>query len=361
LKQLIFFSVALGIAQLSKQSLTFLYPVFILLFLFRLFYISRKAITLKKVSLDFLIILAIQLFILNIGFQFNHTAMPFGHYNFKSNFFNSIQKNSSFLKNIPLPLPAPYVYGLDLTKNIDEIGPGHPESSAKIFLLNESRDGKGFWNYYFISLLFKTPIPLMIAFFLSLFLFFRKKRTHWYDDELFLLFPIVFFLVYFDFFYNSQVGLRHILMIFPLAHVFCGIIVKELACSLKNFFLIAVLTCYSLISFYYFFPHLLPYTNELITDKKMAYKILGAANLDYNQATKDLVAYLNKNPEVHYAPEEPGAGKFIISINDLLGLDQKKDYGWLRNNFKPVNHLVFTYLIFDISNEGLVNKKLKTK
>jgi len=99
----------------------------------------------------------------------------------------------------------------------------------------------------------------------------------------------------------------------------------------------------------------------LITDKKTAYKILGAANLDYNQATKDLVGYLNKNPEAHYAPEKPGAGKFIISINDLLGLDQKKDYTWLRNNFKPVDHLVFTYLIFDISDDELINKKLSAK
>ena len=361
LKQFIFFSVTLAIAQLSKQSLTFLYPVFILLFFFRLFYISQKLITLKKVILNFLLILAIQLLILNIGFQFNHTGMPLNHYNFRSSFFNSIQKNSFFLKSIPIPIPAPYVYGLDLTKNIDEIGPGHPESSPKIFLLGESRAGKGFWNYYFISLLFKTPISLLIAFFLSLFLICRKKARRWCDDELFLLFPIFFFLVYFDFFYDSQVGLRHILLIFPLVHVFCGIIVKELVYSRRNLFLISLLTCYSLFSFYYFFPHLLPYTNELITDKKTAYKILGAANLDYNQATKDLVGYLNKNPEAHYAPEKPGAGKFIISINDLLGLDQKKDYTWLRNNFKPVDHLVFTYLIFDISDDELINKKLSAK
>lgn len=311
--------------------------------------------------MNFVLIAFIQLFILNIGFQFNHTGLSLGDYNFKSNFFTSIQKNSSFLKYIPVPLPAPYLYGLDYTKNIDEIGPGHPESSPKIYLLGETREGKGFWNYYLISLLFKTPVPLLITFFLSLVVTLKKRNRHWYEEELFLLFPVLFFLIYFDFFYNSQVGLRHILMIFPLIHVFCGVIIKELPARRWKDFLIVSLASYSVISFYYFFPYLIPYTNELIPDKKMSYKIIGSANIDYHQADKYLAGYLGKNQDVHYAPVRPVAGKFIISTSDLLELDKKKGYDWLRNNFKPVDHLVFTYLIFNVSNEELLRKKLLTK
>jgi len=246
----------------------------------------------------------------------------------------------------------------DYTKSIDEMGPGHRGSSPKAYILGQTREGKGIWYYYFISILFKTPVPVMASFIVSIFLAFEKKREGWYPDALFLLFPILFFLIYFDFFYNSQVGLRHILMIFPLIQVFCGNLLKDpFETKGRSFFLLAMI-CYSIASFYYFFPNLVPYTNELITDKKMAYKIVGSANLDYNQASESLEDYLRQNSTVEYAPETARAGKFIISTNDLLGLGAKNGYDWLRDNFKPTDHLQFTYLIFDISKQDLILKKL---
>jgi len=147
-------------------------------------------------------------------------------------------------------------------------------------------------------------------------------------------------------------------MIFPLIQVFCGNLLKDpFEKKGRGFFLLAMI-CYSIASFYYFFPNLVPYTNELITDKKMAYKIVGSANLDYNQASESLEDYLRQNSTVEYAPETPRAGKFIISTNDLLGLGAKNGYDWLRDNFKPTDHLQFTYLIFDISKQDLILKKL---
>ncbi|HEV8507448.1 MAG TPA: glycosyltransferase family 39 protein, partial [Chitinophagaceae bacterium] len=355
--QLIFFSIALAIAQLSKQSLTFLYPLFVLLFLIQLV-ISREAINVKSLITNFIIIIFVQIMVLNIGFQFKQTGKPLREYAFKSKFFNSVTNRSSFLKDIPLPLPSPYLYGLDYTKNIDEMGTGHRESSPKAYILGQAKEGKGFWYYYFISLLFKTPVPLLISFILSLFLAFKKEMNSGYLDTLVLLFPVLFFLIYFDFFYNSQVGLRHIIMIFPLIQVFCGNLIKGLPDKKWKGFSVLGLTCYSISTFYYFFPSLLPYTNELITDKKMAYKIVGSANLDYNQASESLTRYLRQNRNVEYAPSVPRAGKFIISTNDLLELTSQNGYDWLRNNFKPTDHLQFTYLIFDISKQDLLSRNL---
>ena len=355
--QLIFFSIALAVAQLSKQSLTFLYPMFGLLFLVQL-YVRSQRINFKKLFASFIIVAVVQLIVLNMGFQFKQTGMPLRLYAFKSNFFNSVKERSSFLEDVSIPLPSPYLYGLDYTKSIDEMGPGHRGSSPKAYILGQTREGKGIWYYYFISILFKTPVPVMASFIVSIFLAFEKKREGWYPDALFLLFPILFFLIYFDFFYNSQVGLRHILMIFPLIQVFCGNLLKDpFEKKGRSFFLLAMI-CYSIASFYYFFPNLVPYTNELITDKKMAYKIVGSANLDYNQASESLEDYLRQNSTVEYAPETARAGKFIISTNDLLGLGAKNGYDWLRDNFKPTDHLQFTYLIFDISKQDLILKKL---
>jgi hypothetical protein len=147
-------------------------------------------------------------------------------------------------------------------------------------------------------------------------------------------------------------------MIFPLIHVFCGNLIKDLPDKRWKRFFVLGMVCYSITSFYYFFPCLLPYTNELIADKKMAYKIVGSANLDYNQASESLNHYLEQNRNVQYAPGVPRAGKFIINTNDLLELGGKNGYDWLRNNFKPTDHLQFTYLIFDISEQDLLLKKL---
>jgi hypothetical protein len=90
----------------------------------------------------------------------------------------------------------------------------------------------------------------------------------------------------------------------------------------------------------------------------MAYKIVGSANLDYNQASESLTRYLRQNRNVEYAPSVPRAGKFIISTNDLLELTSQNGYDWLRNNFKPTDHLQFTYLIFDISEQDLLSRNL---
>ena len=150
-------------------------------------------------------------------------------------------------------------------------------------------------------------------------------------------------------------------MIFPLIHVFCGNLIKDLPDKKWVRLFVLGMICYSISSFYYFFPCLLPYTNELIADKKAAYKIVGSANLDYNQANESLNLYLEQNRNVRYAPDHPGAGKFIISTNDLLELSGKNGYSWLRNSFKPTDHLQFTYLIFDVSEQDLLLKKLGTR
>ncbi|TMI85613.1 MAG: glycosyltransferase family 39 protein, partial [Bacteroidetes bacterium] len=166
IKQFVLFSIALALAQLCKQSLTFLYPIFLLLFLMQVLYKRNFKSLYSKLALrNLLFFILIQLFILNAGFQFKGTGKSLSNYSFRSHFFQKIQQNFHFIGNPPLPVPSPYLEGLDCTKTIDEMGPGHPESSAKVYLLGKSKEGKGFWNYYFVVLFFKTPIPLLLSFF----------------------------------------------------------------------------------------------------------------------------------------------------------------------------------------------------
>ena len=361
LKQFILSAVSLALAQLCKQSLTFLYPLFLILFIMRIIYNRNiKSLYSKVVLRNLLLFLVIQLFIINAGFQFKGTGNSLSNYTFRSYFFQKVQNDFEFIASLPLPLPTPYIEGLDLTKTIDEMGPGHPESSPRVYLLGELKKGHGFWNYYFVVLFFKTPIPLLVSFFISLFIFFKTRTIEDLWNGTVLLLPVVFFLIYFNFFYNSQVGIRHTLMILPLMQVFAGIFFYETIKKRSGRILCAVIALYSVVTFYYYFPYLVPYTNEFILNKKMAYKKIADSNLDYRQATGLLKKYLEKHPG-QYAPAQPAAGTFIISVPDLLEVEKENGYSWLRENYKPSRHLAFTYLIFDVSKESLAEKNLLPK
>ena len=41
-------------------------------------------------------------------------------------------------------------------------------------------------------------------------------------EEIFLLVPILVYWIYFNFFFNAQIGIRHVLPVFTLATIFCG-------------------------------------------------------------------------------------------------------------------------------------------
>jgi hypothetical protein len=353
------FAFWLSVAQLAKQSLTWLYPIFLLLGLFAILGGARPIKDLRRFTLLSFVFLITTIFVLNVGFQFNQTGRSLHAYEFKSRFFSSLANNSGFLGEIPLPLPTPYLQGLDYTKNMDEMGGGHPESSEKIYLLGESRTGKGFPYYYLVTGFFKTPLPLLIAILAAIVLLFRNGSAAFRSKELFVVFPVLCFLVYFNLFYRSQVGLRHILMIFPLLFVLAGNLANI---PLRKQWYIAVilgLATWSIADFYYFFPHLIPFTNEFVPRKKMAYRIMADSNLDYEQATAYRDRYLTEHPEIKYAPSRPTAGRFLIRLSDLLDLKNEGQYQWLRANFEPADHLVFTYLIFNISEKNLKQRHLR--
>jgi hypothetical protein len=243
---------------------------------------------------------------------------------------------------VPLPFPEPYIQGLDLTKNIDEMGGGRPESSGNIYLLGESRKGTGFWYYYFVVLFFKMPIPVLISTFLML-IFLKRNTKGFYLNEFIPLFIISYFLVYFNFFYNSQVGIRHIIMIFPLLYVLLGGIVNKLVSSKFLPFILM----YSVCTFYFYFPNLIAYSNEFVLPKRNAYKIMADSNIDFRQSYFLLEKYLKSHPDVKWAPKKPQPGKFIIGINEYLNLNNGTNT-WLRE-FIPIRQVHHSYLLFQIT------------
>ena len=68
-------------------------------------------------------------------------------------------------------------------------------------------------------------IATQIIFLVALFGYLSKRgqpAARLRREEIFLLVPILLYWIYFNFFFNAQIGIRHVLPVFALATIFCG-------------------------------------------------------------------------------------------------------------------------------------------
>ena len=345
-RQFFYFAIALSLAQVAKQSLSHLYFIFFILWVVGIAADFRRSeFAVPRILKKFAVLVLIQLVVINIGFQFRHFGKSLKEYSFTSIAFSKLTDAAGPIASVPLPLPEPYLKGLDQTLYMVQLGAGNKDVAADNYLFGEKRK-KPFAYYYFAIVFFKTPLITLIAVALSIFLMIRRINRSFWRNECFLVLPVVYFLLYFNLGVSIQGGLRHVLMIYPLLYVLCGRLIeldgaKGRAAALAG-------AVWLLASFYYYCPNLVPYTNETIPDKKMAYRVMADSNLDLGQAQRWLRHFLAGHPEYKPAPLQPAAGKFYIGVNDLLDLYDEGNYTWLLDHFKPGGHVAHSILLFDI-------------
>lgn len=357
-RNLLFFSFGLGIAQLTKQSLSILLVIFFLLFIFSLFQEKLYLNNIKRKIFQLFISTFLVLFIINAGFLFCDSFMSLGNYNFKSHSFNNLQTSLSVIRNLPLPLPSPYLYGLDFVKNMTEMDPGDLRVSLGNYILGEKRNSGGFWYYYFIILLFKSPLVIVVGGIVLLLNLRPSSNKYFFKNEFLILVLILSFFIFFNFMVKRQVGIRHILIIYPLIYVLLGRLVLLAESKLNSKLIRGAVIIYSVSTFYFFFPNLIAYSNELVIDKKDAYKIFADSNLDWGQGKEYLKKFLKNNKGVETPGPVPKAGLYIVSSNDYIGLNRYPNINWLRR-FKPVDEVYFSYLLFNITEKDLQKYNLK--
>lgn len=348
--RLFIFSLTLGIAQLAKYTAIFLYPILFVCFL----PLIAKRVRLTRGSLfrgaaHASIIIAISLLIINVGFLLNNTMMPLGQYDFQSDLFTAIKDQFRFLGDAPVPVPYPYLQGLDLVRYRDRAGVGY----GAIYLLGEthSRGQGGFAGYYIVASLLKRPLGAQVLLWMSVVIYFaRGKWKRFLDQEIFVVVPLIFLFIYMNFMLDAQIGIRLYLVVYPLVIMFTAILAERWDQSgwlYKGGILVCVASI--LLSVASYFPHYIPYFNELIVDRKEAYKYLADSNIDFGQAEAYLEDYLNENPEAVVEPDEPTAGTIVVSVNRLTGVrGGEQRYAWLRSRFEPTNHIAYAYLVYEI-------------
>jgi hypothetical protein len=357
---------ALGLSQITKYSSILLIPILLLLTVMRHseWLIStlkqRSFRKIRQALLRFtkytILILFITSLVINLGFLFNRTGIALGDYQFKSDLFQSLQQTLPILKKIPIPLPYPYLEGLDFVMFRERTGDGY----GNIYLLGELRKGTGFEGYYFIASLFKVPLPILALLIFALWDWIRTfRKEEFFRQEMILLVPALVYAIYFNFFNRAQIGIRFYLVIFPILMIFSSRVFRKWSnFSKRSRIIFGVAGLYLIISVFSYFPNYLAYFNELVPNRTFAYRYLADSNIDWGQNRANLAEFLQQHPDYQFQPSAPTAGIVIVGVNELTGVvGNPQDYQWLRENFKPIGNFDYTYLIFNIAPSDLSNIK----
>ena len=139
----------------------------------------------------------------------------------------------------------------------------------------------GFWDYYLLAQLWKTPLPTLVFFAVSLFVL-ARDRSRW-GDAAYLLAPIAgFHLAAMT--SSVDIGVRHVLPTFPFVLLTCGAAARRLVerrLPVRVGF--AALCVWLLVGTLRVYPHFLPYFNELAGGPDGGIRYLDDSNIDWGQ------------------------------------------------------------------------------
>lgn len=198
--------ILLGLAELTKFTLVVLYPLLTLLWFGYRFREWRKNSfrgVVREFWQLFLSWFLVSVIIVNAGYLFKGTLTPLRDFEFQSKLLAGPDPNGSgsrfkdsWLGRLPVPFPYDYVKGIDVQRVDFENGLGGRSYCW-------GRWGEhGWFSYYFIAILIKTPLGFLALFTLSSFLMARQSYRLSWRDEAFVLAPgLTLFL-----FVSSQTG-----------------------------------------------------------------------------------------------------------------------------------------------------------
>lgn len=145
------------------------------------------------------------------------------------------------------------------------------------FLLGEfSRDG---WpHYHLVALLLKTTLPALLLVLLTGVVSVRRRRF----AALALLAFAALFLVFASF-SSLNLGLRHVLPVYPFAYAAAGVVLSDVAANRRSRVLVSVLLAAHVLTAIAAYPSFLSYFNPLIGSHRNADAALIDSNLDWGQ------------------------------------------------------------------------------
>lgn len=189
-----------------------------------------------------------------------------------------------------LPVPAP-AYFDELAWLLRYSKAGHPS-----YLLGQY-GRTGWWYYFPLAFVLKTPLPALLLLVCALYLSLRSRpclslrHRDLAQDEYSLLIPMALFFGA-SVFSSIDIGYRNILPVLPLAYVYVSKL-AAMASSRSTRLGLAALCLWLVAGTVRVGPHYLAYFNELAGGPGNGYKYLADSNLDWGQDLKNLKGYMD--------------------------------------------------------------------
>jgi 4-amino-4-deoxy-L-arabinose transferase-like glycosyltransferase len=152
----------------------------------------------------------------------------------------------------------------------------------------------GLWIYFPVAFAVKTPLPTQLLLAIGLWMLVSGRLDR--KSGLFLLTPaILYFLA--AIYSNMNIGLRHVLPVYPFLFVLSGAAAAQLwqggSCFKRG--ALVLLSLWYIVSCFWTYPHYLAYFNELVGGPRNGHKVLLDSNLDWGQDLKALKRWMDQN------------------------------------------------------------------
>lgn len=277
--------------------------------------------------------LALAVLVLDLGYGFDGVADVAGKRVLLARVPDVAVARAAAWAAAPL-LPLPYLKSMATQLHVGV--QGRPS-----FLMGEV-SSTGWRHYFLVALALKETLPFLLLLAVSLVLVWRREE--WLDD-LALLVPAAFVLVAFSL-GRVQIGVRYVLPALPFLAVFAAGLYRRARPAGR--LAVVALAAWHVVAAVRACPRFIPYFNELAGGSQNGYRYLGDSNLDWGQNHSEAAAFAR----AHGLPLEPqplpASGGVIVSATRLQGTFDRETYRVLREEYDPVGHVGYAYLIYDL-------------
>ena len=277
-------------------------------------------------------------------------------------------------------------YLLTLRSQLWDISTGHDA------YLMGSFSPEGWWYYFPLAFLIKTPLPTLLLGGLGLVYLLRERRSAMRLELCFLLLPPLLLGTLFVLSGSKNIGLRYLLPAYPFLFMIAAgalpFIAANRSAKAGSYLAKRLLLAFSCL-FYAagaarIHPHHLAYFNELIGGPENGYRYLVDSNLDWGQDLKGLKTYMDEHaidriklsyfgtvdPALYQLDYEwlpsyllphssqtkaslPTGGLIAISATNLVGVYMggyghgKQLFGWL-GEYEPIARIGYSIFVYDV-------------
>lgn len=369
----------LGLALLSKFTNIFLVILFILYFFYKGTNSKGNYFKILKVNLT---VLFLGWFVLCYGYKFKNVFVPHTLQEVDWKNLGYGQTMQKIYRSVPLP--DSFLRGLCFAIYHDKRGHG-----AYLF---GNYSNSGWWYYFPTAFLLKTPTVILFLLSGWLILIF-KNQLRLTKFEVLLIAPMVFVLGS-SMRAHLNIGLRHIILCYPLIYVLLGKVTASLLdekFKKQGKILIELIFLFLAVEVFSVFPHYLAFFNRMAGGPEKGIRYLSDSNIDWGQDLNGLAKFLKKEagvevllsyfgtavpqyygiryqalPTVWSFPKSeyinsilPQKEYLAVSVTNLQGtyFSQHDLYDWLNQKI-PIKKIGYSIYVYDVSNDLESQQKL---